>query len=70
MRKGLYAYRFGLYGCPAEEVMGVWENLSSVLEGSIVRLAPLARRHERGLSEVARDPEVWRWSPYGAAGPS
>jgi RimJ/RimL family protein N-acetyltransferase len=54
----------------AEEVMDVWENLSSVLEGSIVRLEPLAPRHERGLFEVARDPEIWRWSPYGVAGGS
>jgi RimJ/RimL family protein N-acetyltransferase len=54
----------------AEEVMEVWENLSSVLEGSVVRLEPLAPRHERGLFEVARDPEIWRWSPYGAAGGS
>jgi RimJ/RimL family protein N-acetyltransferase len=53
-----------------EEVMEVWENLSSVLEGSIIRLEPLAPRHERGLFEVARDPEIWRWSPYGAAGGS
>ena len=33
----------------AEEVMEVWENLSSVLEGSIIRLEPLAPQHERGL---------------------
>ena len=48
----------------------MWENLSSVLEGSIVRLEPLTSRHERGLFEAARDPEIWRWSPYGAAGGS
>ena len=45
----------------------MWENLSGVLEGSIVRLEPLADRHERGLFEAARDPEFWRWIPYGAA---
>src|SRR5215216_5083141 len=48
--------------------MGMWENLSGVLEGSIVRLEPLAARHEQGLFEAARDPEIWRWLPYGAAG--
>ena len=48
----------------------MWENLSGVLEGSIVRLEPLAPRHERDLFEAARDPEIWRWSPYGAAGGS
>jgi N-acetyltransferase len=48
----------------------MWENLSSVLEGSIVRLEPLASRHERGLFEAARDPEIWRWLPYGTAGGS
>jgi N-acetyltransferase len=48
----------------------MWENLSGVLEGSIVRLEPLADRHERGLFEAARDPEIWRWLPYSAAGGS
>ncbi len=46
----------------------MWKNLSGVLEGSMVRLEPLAPRHERGLFEAARDPEIWRWSPYGAGG--
>jgi RimJ/RimL family protein N-acetyltransferase len=39
-----------------------------VLEGKIVRLEPLARRHEKGLFEAARDERVWRWMPYDAGG--
>ena len=39
----------------------MWKNLGSVLEGEIVRLEPLARRHEEGLFEAARDERVWRW---------
>ena len=42
----------------------MWENLRSVLEGKAVRLEPLARRHERGLFEVAGDGRIWRWMPY------
>ncbi|CAN5679162.1 GNAT family protein [soil metagenome] len=42
----------------------MWENLRSVLEGKVVRLEPLARRHERGLFEVAGDARIWRWMPY------
>jgi hypothetical protein len=66
------AIRFGPVRLPVagKVVAGVWENLSSVLEGSIVRLEPLTPRHERGLSEAARNPEIWHSSPYGAAGGS
>ena len=39
-----------------------------MLEGSVVRLEPLASRHERRLYEVARDPRIWRWLPYDASG--
>jgi len=46
----------------------MWENLASVLEGKIVRLEPLARRHEKGLFEAARDEGIWRWMPYDAGG--
>ena len=46
----------------------MWENLVSVLEGSVVRLEPLAPRHEAGLFEAARFPEVWRWIPFEPAG--
>src|ERR687889_907684 len=46
----------------------MWKNLGSVLEGEIVRLEPLARRHEEGLFEAARDERVWRWMLYDAGG--
>jgi RimJ/RimL family protein N-acetyltransferase len=46
----------------------MWKNLASVLEGKIVRLEPLARRHEKGLFEAARDERIWRWMPYDAGG--
>ena len=46
----------------------VWENLDRVLEGGVVRLEPLARRHEEGLYEVAEDERIWRWLPGDAPG--
>jgi RimJ/RimL family protein N-acetyltransferase len=45
----------------------MWNNLASVLEGRVVRLEPLARRHEQGLFEVAQDERIWRWMPYDAS---
>ncbi len=30
-------------------------------------LEPLAMRHEQGLFEAARNPEIWRWMPSNAA---
>jgi RimJ/RimL family protein N-acetyltransferase len=45
----------------------MWENLASVLEGKIVRLEPLDRRHEDGLFEAAQDERIWRWMPYDAS---
>jgi RimJ/RimL family protein N-acetyltransferase len=48
----------------------MWKNLASVLEGKLVRLEPLARRHEEGLFEAARDERVWRWMPYDPSGSS
>jgi RimJ/RimL family protein N-acetyltransferase len=33
-----------------------------VLEGRHVRLEPLAPAHFDGLWEIARDPELWRWT--------
>ena len=42
----------------------MWKNLASVLEGKIVRLEPLARRHEKGLFEAAQDQRIWRWMHY------
>jgi N-acetyltransferase len=46
--------------------MIMWKNLVSVLEGEIVRLEPLARRHEKELFEAALDERIWRWMPYDA----
>jgi RimJ/RimL family protein N-acetyltransferase len=46
----------------------MWKNLASVLEGEIVCLEPLARRHEERLFEAARDERVWRWMHYDAGG--
>jgi N-acetyltransferase len=46
----------------------MWKNLASVLEGKIVRLEPLARRHEKGLFEAAQDQRIWRWMHYDAGG--
>ena len=45
----------------------MWENLTNVLEGGVVRLEPLARRHERGLFRAAQDGRIWRWMPYDAS---
>jgi RimJ/RimL family protein N-acetyltransferase len=45
----------------------MWEDLRGVLEGEVVRLEPLARRHERGLFEAAGDARIWRWMPYDAS---
>src|SRR4028118_1398131 len=47
--------------------MGVWERLTGVLEGEIVRLEPLAWCHEEGLFRAAEEEEIWRWMQYGAA---
>ena len=44
----------------------MWENLTEVLGGEIVRLEPLAVRHEEGLFRAAEDEEIWRWMQYGA----
>ena len=45
----------------------MWENLASVLEGKIVRLEPLERRHEQELLEAAQDERIWRWMHYDAS---
>jgi RimJ/RimL family protein N-acetyltransferase len=34
---------------------------SPTLEGRIVRLEPLAPKHDEGLWLASRDPETWRW---------
>ena len=43
----------------------MWKDLTGVLEGEIVRLEPLAQRHEEGLFEAARDERIWHWLQYG-----
>lgn len=43
----------------------MWENLTEVLEGEVVRLEPLAKRHEEELFEAARDEKIWAWMRYG-----
>ena len=45
----------------------MWKNLTKVLEGEVVRLEPLAWRHEAGLLEVAQDARVWRWMTHDAS---
>lgn len=35
--------------------------LDPVLEGSVVRLEPLARAHEAGLRAAAAHPDIWTW---------
>ena len=45
----------------------MWKDLATVLEGRLVRLEPLGWRHEEGLFEAARDPEIWRWLPHDAS---
>jgi N-acetyltransferase len=45
----------------------MWNNLTSVLGGRIVRLEPLERRHEQGLFEAAQDERIWRWMHYDAS---
>lgn len=44
----------------------MWQNLTVVLEGEVVRLEPLARRHEEGLFRAAEDERIWRWMPHAA----
>jgi N-acetyltransferase len=38
-----------------------WDALRAELEGRLVRLEPLADRHEPGLFAASRDPGIWRW---------
>jgi N-acetyltransferase len=40
-----------------------WPGLVRRLEGRLVSLEPLARTHEAGLREAARDIQIWRWMP-------
>ena len=47
--------------------MEYWDQLTPVLEGTLVRVEPLAAAHETALWAAASDPEVWRWMPLNAA---
>ena len=41
-----------------------------VLEGSFVRLEPLALAHHAALSDVGLDEELWRWTPTAVGTPA
>lgn len=43
----------------------MWDGLTEVLEGDVVRLEPLTRGHEEGLFRAAEDEGIWRWIKYG-----
>jgi N-acetyltransferase len=43
-----------------------YTHLAPVLEGVLVRVEPLAPRHEDDLWQQANDPEVWRYLPTDA----
>lgn len=45
----------------------MWKNLSTVLEGEVVRLEPLTQHHEDGLFRAAGDERIWRWMTYDAS---
>jgi RimJ/RimL family protein N-acetyltransferase len=42
-------------------VVDVWPGLTRRLEGRVVALEPLEARHEAGLLEASRHPEIWTW---------
>lgn len=44
-----------------------WPGLVRRLEGRLVVLEPLERRHGEPLWEAARDPEIWRWMHFDAS---
>jgi len=47
---------------PAQPLAGGWPTPpATIMEGRVVRLEPLARRHSAGLRAAARSPEIWTW---------
>jgi RimJ/RimL family protein N-acetyltransferase len=44
-----------------------WERIAPTLEGTLVRVEPLAAAHEAGLRQAAADPQIWRWMPLDAS---
>lgn len=40
----------------------MWNGLAKRLEGEIVVLEPIEARHENGLREASRPPEIWTWT--------
>jgi N-acetyltransferase len=52
------------------KIANPWPGLATRLEGSLVVLERLAPRHEQGLYEAGRFPEIWIWlDEYVAATP-
>jgi N-acetyltransferase len=47
-----------------------WNRLWERLEGRIVVLEPLTRKHGEALAAAARDPEIWRWTTARAHEPA
>ena len=47
---------------------GVWRDIATRLEGSLIVLEPLRPEHEEGLFEAAQDTRIWRWMPANPAG--
>ena len=43
-------------------------DLSPTLDGRLVRIEPLASRHEDGLRDAAADQRTWRWMPMNPTG--
>jgi RimJ/RimL family protein N-acetyltransferase len=42
-------------------------NYPPTLEGSVVRMEPLAEQHREGLRDALGDPAVWRWTRIDAS---
>jgi RimJ/RimL family protein N-acetyltransferase len=46
----------------------IWPPPDRPLEGSLVRLEPIAEEHREPLRSAAADPEIWRWIDQRVAG--